>query len=370
MNDFRPQFIMWEELAWRADRVVSRMTPHQRAMYRNLLMECYVGNERPYLTTDDGQLWQIAEADSLENWLVNKPRVIVKFIEMVRKDDGKVLFSNNKVIEVWNNLEDKLDQKRNAGRASAKARRLAAEEKKETIQQQQQYNRALSSVEHPLSSVEHTSTDVERPLKSIDVAETPLSKQLIGNERENGGPHNFHPPSKDGGSHNDFQQPIKKEESNGSARAKSNVEVMGGFREIYIRYNRYPQIGFSPTKPHQKAAIDFYERYGQAVALAAWACFLVRDDPEVVSNGKKQPRAHRLNDFCAAGGCETCAKRIKDLTPDELEFVAQHADKCADNLRYTSYLKQDENGDLHGFIRYLMQVSVDQENIDCESPTT
>jgi len=179
---------------------------------------------------------------------------------------------------------------------------------------------------------------------------------LIGVKEGNDGPRNFPTPSKEmnGGPHNNFQQPIIQKEMEGSARAKSNAEVMGEFREVYNRFNRYPQIGFSPTKPHQKAAIEFYERYGQAVALAAWACFLVRDDAEVVSNGKKQPRAHRLNDFCATGGCETYAKRITDLAPDELEFVAQAADKVADNLRYTSYLKQAENGDLHSFVRFLM----------------
>jgi hypothetical protein len=300
-NDFKPQFIMWEEGSWRADRIVAAMTRHQRAMYRNLLMECYVGNERPYLTTNDRALWQIAEADSLEDWLQNKPAIMVKFREMVRKEDREIVFCNKKVIEVWNDLEEKLDQKRNAGRASAKSRRLAAEEKK---QYNNNNNRALSTPQHPLDSVERISTTVERPLKSTVVAETPLSKQLIGNEEENGGPHN------------DFQQPTKKEESkgSGSARPKTDVEIMGEFREAYNSCG--PQVPFAPTKKHQSAAIEFYKRYGQAVAIAAWTAFLLHEDPGVVSKGKKEPRAHRLNDFCATGACETYATRVASLLND------------------------------------------------------
>jgi hypothetical protein len=225
---------------------------------------------------------------------------------------------------------------------------LAAEEKK---QYNNNNNRALSTPQHLLSSV-------ERPLKSSDVAdETPFSKHLIGVKEDNGGSHNSfptQPKEMNGGPHNNFHPPIiqKEREGSGFARAKSDAEIMGEFREVYNRLS--PLVPFRPTKPHQRAAIDFYQRSGQAVALAAWACFLVKDDPEIMSKGKKEARAHRLNDFCSTGACETYAKQIKDWTPDELQFIAQQAAMIFDDSKYRLYLKQNTSGNVHGFVRHLM----------------
>src|SRR5260370_28746609 len=122
-RDFKPEFIPWYEGAFQADRLVRRMTSHQRALYRNLLLDCYFGEYRPYLSAADEELWIIADADSLEDWLANKLTVLSHFHE-VRYEHGEVLLVNNRVLEEWNILIARLEQKKNAGRASA-AKRLA-----------------------------------------------------------------------------------------------------------------------------------------------------------------------------------------------------------------------------------------------------
>ncbi len=122
-RDFKPEFIPWFEGAFQADRIVRRMTAHQRALYRNLLLDCYFGEYRPYLTAVDKELWIIADADSLKDWLTNKSAVLSKFHE-VSDEHGEVLLVNNRVLEEWNILIARLEQKKNAGRASA-AKRLA-----------------------------------------------------------------------------------------------------------------------------------------------------------------------------------------------------------------------------------------------------
>jgi len=122
-RDFKPEFIPWYEGAFQADRIVHRMTSHQRALYRNLLLDCYFGEYRPYLSAADEELWIIADADSLEDWLANKWTVLSKFHE-VSDEHGEVLLVNNRVLEEWNILIARLEQKKNAGRASA-AKRLA-----------------------------------------------------------------------------------------------------------------------------------------------------------------------------------------------------------------------------------------------------
>jgi uncharacterized protein YdaU (DUF1376 family) len=122
LKDFKPTFIPWYDTDFRADRTVNRMTPVQRSFYRNLLLDCYFGQDRPYITADDRELWLIAEADSLDAWLAVKELIMTKF-SPVELSDGKQVLSNKRVLEEWERLESKLKQRQHAGLASAEARR-------------------------------------------------------------------------------------------------------------------------------------------------------------------------------------------------------------------------------------------------------
>ena len=120
--DFKPKFIAWYEDDFRADRIVQRMTPVQRSFYRNLIIESYYNEARPYLPTDDSKLWELADAENVEQWQDNKKAVLVKFTEVSRQDGTKV-FQNKRVLEEWEVLERRLEQKKLAGAASVRARR-------------------------------------------------------------------------------------------------------------------------------------------------------------------------------------------------------------------------------------------------------
>ena len=120
-RDFQPIYIPWYEEAFQADLYVRRMTPRQRALYRNLIMGCYFGGERPYLPLDDEKLWMIADAENKQEWLDNKDTVLTKFTITVK--DGSNVLANKRVMEEWQILEGWLAQKQKAGLASAAARR-------------------------------------------------------------------------------------------------------------------------------------------------------------------------------------------------------------------------------------------------------
>jgi len=125
-------------------------------------MECYYGDDRPFLTSDDKLLWIIAEADSLEDWIANKSLIMSKF-----KPVNGGLLSNKRVLLEWDISLEKLKQHKNAGLASAAARRARAslsdnapelEEKKE--------ERTEHNLTQPnISALNARSTVVERPLE-------------------------------------------------------------------------------------------------------------------------------------------------------------------------------------------------------------
>ena len=151
-SQFKPRFIMWYEEDFRADSYVQRMTPHQRAMYRNLILECYYGDDRPYLTTDDEKLWFLAGADSPSDWTDNKALIMAKFKPM--PESGGTLLFNNRVLAEWDILIEKLAQKKNAGSASAEARRkrVSLNDKPESpVEEEKKDTTQHKSVQRPLN---------------------------------------------------------------------------------------------------------------------------------------------------------------------------------------------------------------------------
>ena len=86
-RDFKPRWIKWDEDSFQADRIVQRMTCVQRSFTRTLMVECYYNPLRPYLPNDDSQLWELADAENLEQWLENKDKVLRKF-ESQEAEDG------------------------------------------------------------------------------------------------------------------------------------------------------------------------------------------------------------------------------------------------------------------------------------------
>jgi uncharacterized protein YdaU (DUF1376 family) len=121
MSDFKPKFIAWYEDDFRADRIVQRWTCVQRALYRNLLIESYYNAERPFLPNSDEQLWLLADAENIEQWKENRDTILTKF-EAFKDKQGRPLLKNKRVIEEWDKMVGQLEQRKNAGAASARKR--------------------------------------------------------------------------------------------------------------------------------------------------------------------------------------------------------------------------------------------------------
>jgi hypothetical protein len=132
--DFKPKWIKWDEDAFRADTIVRRMNNTQRAFYRCLLMECYMGPLRPYLPDDDEELWMLAEAENIAHWQEHKALILKKFSKVTGSDGAKLL-QNKRVMEEWEDLAKMLAAKSRAGSASVAARRAQATPTPAPVQQ-------------------------------------------------------------------------------------------------------------------------------------------------------------------------------------------------------------------------------------------
>jgi uncharacterized protein YdaU (DUF1376 family) len=167
-KDFKPFWIKWDETAHLSDYAVLRMTPHQRLMYRNLIITSYYCSSRPYLPDDDEVLWLMADADTLEHWKANRQAIMVKFTQFV-DSNGKRLLSNKRVLEEWEELEASLEQKKSAAAKSVAARRRRA------------------ATEEPLPAEAEPEREVEaEPELEVEVERsTPVERSL--NERSESG---------------------------------------------------------------------------------------------------------------------------------------------------------------------------------------
>jgi hypothetical protein len=92
------------------------MTFMQRHFYRALLQAAFYSSTRPYLPTSDDQLWILADAGSLENWLQNKDAIMVKFQSITVK--GAEVWSHKRLMRDWIKLlqGSEMQSKRRAGK--------------------------------------------------------------------------------------------------------------------------------------------------------------------------------------------------------------------------------------------------------------
>jgi uncharacterized protein YdaU (DUF1376 family) len=137
MSTPSPKYICWFENDFMADRVVIRMTPHHRLMYRALCQVARYIETRPYLPDDDNELYLLADADSLEQWKANREAVLVKFSRVTI--DGKPMLAQKRVLKEAAKYDEFVESRSKAGKASAEAR--------------------STRVQQESTGVEHASTD-------------------------------------------------------------------------------------------------------------------------------------------------------------------------------------------------------------------
>ena len=122
-QEYQPPYQFWHEGDFWGDECVSRgMTFMQRHFYRALLQAAFYSSSRPYLPTSDDELWKLADAGSLENWIQNKDAILVKFQKTTVK--GVELFSHKRLMRDWIKLlqGSEKQSKRRAGKRPQKAK--------------------------------------------------------------------------------------------------------------------------------------------------------------------------------------------------------------------------------------------------------
>jgi hypothetical protein len=119
-QQYQPEYICWHEIEFMADRLVVRMTPHQRLMYRSLCQAAMFCSTRPYVADDDTELFVLADADSLEHWQQNRDAVLVKFRPV--EIDGKPMLAHKRLLSDWERIIEIVNQKRAAASNGGKAR--------------------------------------------------------------------------------------------------------------------------------------------------------------------------------------------------------------------------------------------------------
>jgi hypothetical protein len=118
---FTPEFIKWDEEAFRSDLCVARgMTPTQRNMYRALCQAGMWCSTRPYLPVDDEQLSWLADAENLEHWLENKNAIMKKF-SLVQQEDQQV-WANKRMLAEWEYIMEVVEKNRERASKGGRAR--------------------------------------------------------------------------------------------------------------------------------------------------------------------------------------------------------------------------------------------------------
>ncbi|MGB8580985.1 MAG: hypothetical protein WCD47_09195 [Candidatus Sulfotelmatobacter sp.] len=147
-----PRFIPWSELDfWNDPVVVQAMNWQQRHLYRALLLKAHVCATRPYLPDDDNQLWLLADAGSLKNWMENRDAVLQKFTR--EEIEGVRVLSHKRVLRDWTNTVEHYENKREAARKGG----LAKQANKEAAE----LSTCLANGKQPLSKRCLTETDTE-----------------------------------------------------------------------------------------------------------------------------------------------------------------------------------------------------------------
>ena len=122
-DDTKPDYQLWDEMAFRADIDVQALQPIQRWMYRTLCQAAFVEATRPYLPDDDDKLWKMAGCKSKMQWTENMIPVRSMFEHIVI--DDKKLLMRKKLVEDWNDIMEErrryVERARKGGQARASA---------------------------------------------------------------------------------------------------------------------------------------------------------------------------------------------------------------------------------------------------------
>lgn len=98
---YQPDYIMWFEPEFWADRYVIQMHSVARHYYKSLLQAALFCSTRPYLPTNDEELRILADAEPAE-WEKHRAAALHKFAKVVV--DGVELYSHKRLMGEWQRI--------------------------------------------------------------------------------------------------------------------------------------------------------------------------------------------------------------------------------------------------------------------------
>lgn len=170
----QPDYIMWFEPDFWADRQVVRMNPLQRALYRTLLQSAFWCSTRPDLPNNDDQLCQLADAENRDVWLQNRDAVLAKFFSDTV--DGQTVWAHKRLRKEWQIFIDSVQ--RNRERASKGGRAKAAKAASSMAEAGASMLGIATDTETQTSNPNNSSTRTDTSRTDTDTA--PEARQLLG----------------------------------------------------------------------------------------------------------------------------------------------------------------------------------------------
>jgi hypothetical protein len=131
-QEYQPPYQFWHEPQFWADECVSRgMTYLQRHFYRAFLQAAFYCSTRPYLPISDDELWKLADAGSLENWIQNKEAILVKFQKTTVR--SVEVLSHKRLMRDWIKLiqGSKTQSQRRRGKTTKRSKSAVGKEPSE-----------------------------------------------------------------------------------------------------------------------------------------------------------------------------------------------------------------------------------------------
>jgi uncharacterized protein YdaU (DUF1376 family) len=117
MATYEPKYLYWYEKDFASDAYVSRvMRSLDRHFYRALIIASCFNSLRPYLPNDDSQLWILADAESLEQWMEHKAVVMHKFTLTA----DRKYWQHKRILADWQLMIDAHEKYVNAGKLGGK----------------------------------------------------------------------------------------------------------------------------------------------------------------------------------------------------------------------------------------------------------
>jgi uncharacterized protein YdaU (DUF1376 family) len=160
---YKPDWMRWFPKHFWGEFWVQRMPRLARYFYRNLLDQEWMSEHPPYLPLEDGVLWQLADAESLEEWKQYKDVVLQRF---EKTGDGKFIY-HHKMLGEYQRACKEHDDRAAGGRSKGPRKPF------NSAPAQHKLSSSSARAEHPAELGKEVEGDKEREGDTTGAALTP-----------------------------------------------------------------------------------------------------------------------------------------------------------------------------------------------------